>query len=234
MASIENRSRYQVTVKHRDDLTQNFAHSARKKAEAYCQSLIAQRLKPKLSRLDNYFVVRTRSVSNKNQTLVASSEQEANDIKQRLESEQRHSLFIDYARAKKTTLADLLIRYLREEVPGTRASRSRHTKSTDGWTTPASSGRTCERLWPATRIRTPRSLTQRCASRRAHGWHTHHGRRGLSGAASIKLDEILNEPAAEGVDEHAAHIDVVLIPPRAGHPAEFNVSANLSAPRIGS
>lgn len=117
MASIENRSHYQVTVKHRDDLTQNFAHSARKKAEAYCQSLIAQRLKPKLSRLDNYFVVRTRSVSNKNQTLVAHSEQEANDIKQRLESEQRHSLFIDYARAQRTTLADLLIRYLREEVP---------------------------------------------------------------------------------------------------------------------
>jgi hypothetical protein len=79
MASIENRSQYQVTVKHRDDLTQTFAHSAKEKAEAYCAFLKRQRLKPKLSRLDNYFVIRTRSVSNKNQTLVAYSEVEAND-----------------------------------------------------------------------------------------------------------------------------------------------------------
>ncbi|MDE1143501.1 MAG: site-specific integrase [Paraburkholderia tropica] len=117
MASIENRSHYQVTVKHRDDLAQTFPHSARKKAEAYFDSLKVQKLKPKLSRLDNHFVVRTRSVSNKNQFLTASSEQEANDLKQRLEFEQRQSLFIDYTRAKKTTLADLLVRYLREEVP---------------------------------------------------------------------------------------------------------------------
>jgi integrase len=117
MASIENRSNYKITVKHRDDLTQTFGHNARKKAEAYCDSLKSQGLKPKLTRLDNYFVVRTRSVSNRNQTLVACSEAEANDIKQRLESEQRQGLFINYAQAHKTTLADLLIRYLREEVP---------------------------------------------------------------------------------------------------------------------
>jgi hypothetical protein len=99
MASIENRSNYKITVKHRDDLTQTFGHNARKKAEAYCDPLKSQGLKPKLSRLDNYFVVRTRSVSNQNQTLVACSEAEANDIKQRLESEQRQGLFINYALA---------------------------------------------------------------------------------------------------------------------------------------
>jgi integrase len=117
MAAIENRSSYKITVKHRDDLTQTFAHNAKKTAEAYCDALLKQRLKPKLSRLNDSFVVRTRSVSNKNQTLVAHSETEANDIKLRLETEQRHGLFIDYAKARKTTLADLLIRYLREEVP---------------------------------------------------------------------------------------------------------------------
>ncbi len=85
MASIENRSSYKITVKHRDDLTQTFAHNAKKTAEAYCDALLEQRLKPKLSRLNDSFVVRTRSVSNKNQTLVAHSEIEANDIKLRLE-----------------------------------------------------------------------------------------------------------------------------------------------------
>jgi len=117
MASIENRSHYQVSVKHRDDLTQTFAHSAKNKAEAYCRALTAQRLKPKLSRLDNYYVVRDRSVSRKEQALRASSQAEAESIKNKLEDEQKRSLFIDYAEAYQTTLADLLIRYLREEAP---------------------------------------------------------------------------------------------------------------------
>ncbi|MFM0029724.1 site-specific integrase [Paraburkholderia madseniana] len=117
MASIENRSQYQVTVKHRDDLKQAFAHSAKKKADAYVESLKGQGLKPKLSRLDDYYVVRVRSVSNKNQTLVAHSEAEAYDIKHRLESERRHGLFVNYAQAHQITLAALLVRYLHEEVP---------------------------------------------------------------------------------------------------------------------
>lgn len=117
MASIENRSHYQVSVKNRDDLTQTFAHSAKQKAEAYCLSLKAQKLKPKLSRLDNYFVVRDRSVSRKAQTLQANSQAKAESIKKKLEDEQQRSLFIDYAQAYQTTLADLLIRYLREEAP---------------------------------------------------------------------------------------------------------------------
>ncbi|MDR3409544.1 MAG: hypothetical protein P4L87_01125 [Formivibrio sp.] len=41
MASIENRSHHQVSVKHCDDLTKTFVHNAKKKAEAYCQSLSA-------------------------------------------------------------------------------------------------------------------------------------------------------------------------------------------------
>lgn len=117
MASIENRSQYLVTVKHRDDLKQTFAHSARKKADAYVESLKGQGLKPKLSRLDDYYVVRVRSVSNRNQTLVAHSETEAYDIKHRVESERRHGLFVNYAQAHQITLAALLVRYLHEEVP---------------------------------------------------------------------------------------------------------------------
>jgi hypothetical protein len=44
MASIENRSHYQVTVKNREDLTKTFAHNSRSKAEQYCQSLDSQPL----------------------------------------------------------------------------------------------------------------------------------------------------------------------------------------------
>ncbi|BCL76511.1 hypothetical protein JHS3_22470 [Jeongeupia sp. HS-3] len=117
MASIENRSHHEVSVKHRDDLTQAFACNAKKKAEEYHQSLKAQGFKPKLSRLDNYYAIRDRSVSRPEQTLYAHSKAEAETIKARLESEQKQGLFIDYAQGYKNTLADLLIRYLREEAP---------------------------------------------------------------------------------------------------------------------
>ena len=38
MASIENRSRIQVTVKHRDDLTQTFARDADQAVQRYAQA----------------------------------------------------------------------------------------------------------------------------------------------------------------------------------------------------
>lgn len=117
MASIENRSHYQVTIKNRDDLTKTFPHNAKKAAEDYCESLKAQKLKPRLARLDNCYVVRDRSVSRKTQTLPASSAAEAEDIKIKLESEHRRSVFTDYATGYRTTLAELLIRYLHEESP---------------------------------------------------------------------------------------------------------------------
>ncbi|AIV89559.1 site-specific integrase [Burkholderia pseudomallei] len=117
MASIENRSRIRVTVRNRDDLTRTFSHNADKAIQRYVQMLQSQGLKPRLASLDDHYVVRTRSVAHKNQFLTAHSEAEAIAIKQRIESEQRQGLFIDYAKGHKTTLADLLIRYLRDEAP---------------------------------------------------------------------------------------------------------------------
>ncbi len=92
MASIEYRSRVQVTVKNRDDLTQDFARNADTAIQGYVQELQSQGLKPRLVRLDNYYVVRTRSVAHKNLVLIAYSEVEANETKQRFESEQRPGL----------------------------------------------------------------------------------------------------------------------------------------------
>lgn len=117
MASIENKSGYEVTVKNRNDLTKAFSHAAKQAAEEYCRSLSAQKLKPRLARLDNSFIVRVRSVSRKTQTLYASSLSEAQDIKNQLESERRRSIFTNYAIGYQTTFADLLIRYLWEEAP---------------------------------------------------------------------------------------------------------------------
>ena len=43
MASIENRSRFKVTVQNRDDLTLTFTHSAVKAVKAYIEELKAKR-----------------------------------------------------------------------------------------------------------------------------------------------------------------------------------------------
>jgi len=73
MASIENRSHHQVSVKNRDDLTKTFPHDTQKNAEAYCQYLRVQKLKPKLIRLDDHYMVRIRKKGQEDQTLYANS-----------------------------------------------------------------------------------------------------------------------------------------------------------------
>lgn len=117
MASIENRSRFQVSVKNRSELTKTFAHTSKSKAEEYCQSLASQKLKPKLTRLDDTFIVRIRSQGCDEQILRAKSLEEAKLFKAKLKVEHAQGLFINYAKAQSTTLADLLIRYLWEEAP---------------------------------------------------------------------------------------------------------------------
>ncbi len=117
MASIENRSRFKVTVQNREDLTQTFTHSAFKAVKAYVEQLKGQGFKPKASRLNDSFAVRVRQVGYPDQTLFAASESEAVEIQQRIESERRQGLFVDYGKARRYSFGDLLARYLREESP---------------------------------------------------------------------------------------------------------------------
>lgn len=117
MASIENRSRYVVSVQNRDDRTKTFAFNREAALKQYIAALKAQGFKPKLSRTNDAYVVRVREAGKPKQTLTASSEQEAIGIKQRIELERRSGLFVDYAKGRSVTFADLLARYLREESP---------------------------------------------------------------------------------------------------------------------
>ena len=84
MASIENRSHHLVTVTNRDDLTKTFAHSSKAKAEQYCKSLEAQKLKPRLSRLDDQYIIRIRKKGLEEHVLSASSLKDAQLIKAKL------------------------------------------------------------------------------------------------------------------------------------------------------
>lgn len=117
MASIENRSRFIVTVKKRDDLERTFAHNREQQLKAYLAELKDQGYKPKLARTNDSYAVRIRQVGRVTQCLFASTEQEAIDIKQRVELERRNGLFVDYAKGRSVSFADLMTRYLREEAP---------------------------------------------------------------------------------------------------------------------
>lgn len=119
MATIENRSRTQITVKGRDDLTRLFPHTKNDAARAYRQQLIDARLKPLVRVLDEAYSVRFH-VNGRRKSYTATSEVEAIAIAKRIESEQHHGLFVDYTVAHRTSLADLLIRYVHEEAPRTK------------------------------------------------------------------------------------------------------------------
>nr|WP_315248276.1 hypothetical protein [uncultured Duganella sp.] len=117
MASIENKSRFVVTVKNCEHLTKTFACNREAQLKEYLAELKSSGYKPKLARTNDAYVVRIRNAGHKTQTLSASTEQEALDIKQRIELERRKGLFVDYAKGRSVTFADLLTRYLREISP---------------------------------------------------------------------------------------------------------------------
>jgi len=117
MASIENRSRFLVTVKNREDLSQTFHYSAKQGLQAHLHQLKSQGFKPKLSRLDDVFAVRVRQIGYPDQCIFAGSDQEAVDIKLAIESERNRGIFTDYRLGWQTKFSDLLTRYLHEESP---------------------------------------------------------------------------------------------------------------------
>ncbi|KLO60180.1 integrase [Delftia tsuruhatensis] len=117
MASIENRSRFVVTVQNCEDLTRTFSYNREKELAAYVAHLKASGYKPRLARTNDSYAIRVRGAGQRSQCLYAPSEAEAVDIKQRVELERRNGLFVDYAKGRSVTLADLLARYLREVAP---------------------------------------------------------------------------------------------------------------------
>lgn len=117
MADINNRSRYTVSVKQRDDLYREYPYNKLAEAKAYCRELVAQGFKPRLAQLDDTFAIRIRQKGHRPLNITARSAQEAEDIVNRIEAERRQGLFIDYTKAHQVSFADLIGRYMKEEGP---------------------------------------------------------------------------------------------------------------------
>ncbi|MCU4119748.1 site-specific integrase [Variovorax sp. N23] len=116
MASIENRSRTQVSVKNHITLTKFFPFDKEDEAKQYVAGLRVAGHKPMVTLLDEAYLVRFY-VNGKRKSHTATTEAEAIAIKKRIEAEQYSGLFVDYTKAHQTSLADLLIRYLQDEAP---------------------------------------------------------------------------------------------------------------------
>lgn len=116
MASIENKSRTQISVARRPELTKLFPHNKTAAASAYCAELTAAGHEPVMSVLDEAYLVRFK-VNGKRRSHTARTYAEALAVQKQIEAEQHRGLFVDYTQAHQTKFHKLLERYLREEAP---------------------------------------------------------------------------------------------------------------------
>lgn len=115
MATLENRSRFCVTVRNRSDLTRHFPFVKLAQAQTYRAGLSAQGLKAKVDPLDEHWLVRIRATGYRPLTATFETREEA-DVFVQVEEERRRGLFIDCTMAHKTSLAELLVRSLEKEA----------------------------------------------------------------------------------------------------------------------
>lgn len=117
MATILNRSRYTVTVKHREDLYKEFPCTAKLAAREYCKSLRSQGLKPKVAQLENKILVRIRNKGFPAEEGQFESMAEAEHFIQKVESEHREGKATTFLKSRKISFVQLLERYILQEGP---------------------------------------------------------------------------------------------------------------------
>lgn len=119
MASIENRSRFVVSVKNNDGLTKYFPYNKLEAVMAYRDELrtSAKKYKPKVNQLDESWLVRIRETGHPKLEKTFSSEATAEAFVKKVEVERTQNFFVDYAKSFNATFAELLVRYLRDEAP---------------------------------------------------------------------------------------------------------------------
>ncbi|MBD8722154.1 site-specific integrase [Oxalobacteraceae sp. CFBP 13708] len=132
MATIENRSRYIVSVKNRSDLYREFPFTQLKQAKQYAIDL-GKKFKVDLSQKENAFLVKIIKTGHAPVRYTCRSLQEAEDAIARIEAERRTGLFLDYTRAHTVTFEDLLRTYVKEEGPRNKGWEKSEKYKCLGW-----------------------------------------------------------------------------------------------------
>jgi integrase len=132
MATIQNRSRFRITVKNNAGLTREFSYNRLPAVEAYMADLRQRGCKPRVEQLADCFEVRIRQRGYAPICMTFGSEFEAANFVKRVEEERNRGLFVDYTKAHNVTLAELLVRFLRAES-STRRSYALESYKIEGW-----------------------------------------------------------------------------------------------------
>lgn len=132
MATVENRSRYCVTVKNRDDLTRRFPFTQLAKAEAYRDSLREVNCKPRITQEGDQFFVRIRQKGYSTQQMTFDARAKAEEFCKQIDAERSRGLFRDYTKSHNITFADLMVRFLLKEAPKHKSFQMQAYKM-EGW-----------------------------------------------------------------------------------------------------
>jgi integrase len=132
MATIENRSRYTVSVKNRHDLYREFPFTQLQQAKQYALEL-SKSFRVDLSQKANAFLVKIVQTGYAPVRTTCRSLQEAEDAIARIEAERRTGLFLDYTKAHTVTFEDLLRRYVEEEGPKNKGWEKSEKYKCLGW-----------------------------------------------------------------------------------------------------
>lgn len=113
-----NRSRFVVSVKNNEALRREFPFSKTKAARAYLEALWGQGYKSaRVEQLEDHILVRIRTTGYPELTATFGSYQAAEDFERQVLAERSQGVFIDYSKSLRTTVADLIRRYIRDEIP---------------------------------------------------------------------------------------------------------------------
>lgn len=116
-SSIQNRSPFVVTVRSDASLNRRFVYSRRAEAATYLKLLKARGVKARLEQLETAFQLRIRRKGVPNQYVTFDTLEDAQQAKLQIEADLSVSVVRDYAIATRTTLRELMERYLTEVVP---------------------------------------------------------------------------------------------------------------------
>ena len=116
MATLINRSAYEVRVRRRAGLTRSFSHENAEDARRYLKVLREQGHKARLDQGDEHWYVRIRKKGNPAQNFDGGCLQDA-QAAARIKAERAKGLFRDYTKGHRVTFAELIERYIEKVCP---------------------------------------------------------------------------------------------------------------------
>lgn len=134
MATIENRSRYVVSVKNQPAAYREFPYDQGDAAEKYHSWLKTEKkYQAAINRKNDCFLVRIRQTGRPLFQKTFKSLDEADTAIARIEAERKTGVFIDYTKAHNVTFEHLLKRYIEEEGPKHKGWEKSQKYKFKGW-----------------------------------------------------------------------------------------------------